>query len=585
MITLNNFEVYVPYKIWQRGEEYYESGAVIDLQEISDEDWIATVQGTDDYAVEVLIENDIIASWNCDCPYEGEICKHVVATILAIRNHNEKVFQSAFSGRMKQTDRVEDAVIEEEIPHQTSSNEELESLLSFLDHEELSQLVLEYASKSSAFSDFLKQRMQSNVQSETEKNFQVEVCMVFNSYTSSSRSRYRRYDEPEHDWATILNKVDSFLSKAKILIKGGNYDGAISIALQVLRSIGEEYDDDLLYNDSVDVSSLCEEAGELIVDLVKNHTLSQEQKDDILKRLCQIAEISTYKDYGIFDVNDLVQDIMLWTEPVEKALALIDNLLEDRKESRQLFEMVFRKVDLLQRMGEQQKADKTMARYLYLPEVREREIERLMGLKKYSKALTLLDEGIRIEANEYSTNKWNEKKLEIYEKVDNKAAVIDVCQQLFISTHGDLQYYKKLKELIPEIEWKKYLKSMMEKTKFCDSFSFSGSTKADIYVCERDNDSLFHMLESADYNQQTALLQYATYLRETHSKPLLAVFNSQLKKYAESNVGRNHYEYIAKALKMMQKLKGGDEAVKQLVAEFRMVYKRRPAMMSELSAF
>lgn len=115
--------------------------------------------------------------------------------------------------------------------------------------------------------------------------------------------------------------------------------------------------------------------------------------------------------------------------------------------------------------------------------------------------------------------------------------------------------------------------------------SFCGSTKADIYVCEKNNDSLFHLLESADYNQLAALLQYATYLRETHSKPLLAVFNFQLKKYAESNVGRNHYEYIAKALKMMQKLKGGDEAVKQLVAEFRMVYKRRRAMMSELSLF
>lgn len=33
MITIDNFEGIVPYKILMRGEEYYESGAVSDLKE------------------------------------------------------------------------------------------------------------------------------------------------------------------------------------------------------------------------------------------------------------------------------------------------------------------------------------------------------------------------------------------------------------------------------------------------------------------------------------------------------------------------------------------------------------------------
>ena len=55
--------------------------------------------------------------------------------------------------------------------------------------------------------------------------------------------------------------------------------------------------------------------------------------------------------------------------------------------------------------------------------------------------------------------------------------------------------------------------------------------------------------------------------------------------YAEQNVGRTHYELIAQALLCAKKLNGGQAAVKTLVAEFRIKYKRRPAMMEVLARF
>ena len=62
-------------------------------------------------------------------------------------------------------------------------------------------------------------------------------------------------------------------------------------------------------------------------------------------------------------------------------------------------------------------------------------------------------------------------------------------------------------------------------------------------------------------------------------------FTDDLRVYAEKNLGRNHYEYIARVLRGMRKLNGGKEAVKQLVEEFRVLYKRRPALMQELGEF
>ena len=58
MITLDNFENFVPYKIWMRGEEYYETDAVSELEEISPGEWTATVEGTDDYNVEISMDGN-----------------------------------------------------------------------------------------------------------------------------------------------------------------------------------------------------------------------------------------------------------------------------------------------------------------------------------------------------------------------------------------------------------------------------------------------------------------------------------------------------------------------------------------------
>ena len=58
MITLDNFEAIVPFKILMRGQEYYELGAVSDLEEASSGEWTATVDGTRSYTVEISLEGD-----------------------------------------------------------------------------------------------------------------------------------------------------------------------------------------------------------------------------------------------------------------------------------------------------------------------------------------------------------------------------------------------------------------------------------------------------------------------------------------------------------------------------------------------
>lgn len=581
MITLDNFENFVPYRILVRGEEYYEIGAVSKLEEDSPGEWTATVEGTENYSVEISMDGKEIESWYCDCPYDGEICKHVVATLLAIRGNEKKVNRSAFS-KMK-AEVEEAAVIDETV--------DIRQLLSFVNPQELSQFIYEYASMHSEFKTALLNRFMAKELSATskEKDYRAEIQKVFNDSYSNKKSRYHnRYDDFDHDWETVFNRMDTFLEKADSFLNVGNIDATIDIALQTFRSIGENYEDELLYNDNLYPSDYCKQAGDLLIKVIGHPTTTQKQKTAILQELGQLAKLSTYRDYDLYDIDELLMQINLSIQPAENALELIDKLLEERKDTYDLYQIVLRKVNLLTELHEEQKAADTIRQYLYLTEIREMEVDKLIASCQYDEAIRLLNEGIEIAEKEEhigTIDEWLKTKLRIYEMTHQTSEVINTCRLLFVSGRDQLEYYSKLKTLVPKEEWKSFLDTMMKETQFSEYFSFGQNDEAEIYVKEKDYERLFKLLSSIRYNQLEALMKYSYHLKNTHSEQLIAIYTSLLNDYAEQNVGRTHYELIAQALLCVKKINGGQAAVKRLVAEFRVKYKRRSAMMEVLRRF
>ena len=382
--------------------------------------------------------------------------------------------------------------------------------------------------------------------------------------------------------------MDIFLEKADFFLNVGNIDTTIDIALQTLRSIGENYEDGLLYNDDLYPSDYCEQAGDLLIKVIEHPKTTQKQKTAILQELGQLAKLSTYRDYDLYDIDELLMKINLSVQPAEKALELIDKLLEERKDTYDLYQIVLRKVNLLTGLHEEQKAADTIRQYIYLTEIREMEVDKLIASCQYDEAIRLLNEGIEIAEKEEhigTVDEWLKTKLRIYEMTHQTSDVINTCRLLFVSGRDRLEYYSKLKTLVPKEEWKSFLDTMMKETQFSKYFSFGENDEAEIYVREKDYERLFMLLLSVNYNQLKALMKYAHHLKNTHSEPLIAMYASLLNDYAEQNMGRNHYEFVAQALLCAKKLNGGQEAVKRLVAEFRIKYKRRPAMMEVLARF
>jgi uncharacterized Zn finger protein len=95
-LTERALHALVPPQIHERGERYYERGAVIEIAWRGDV-LHADVEGSeiDPYHVVVRARGDRLTA-TCDCPYAeewGEWCKHVVATLLVVLRDGDTIPQ------------------------------------------------------------------------------------------------------------------------------------------------------------------------------------------------------------------------------------------------------------------------------------------------------------------------------------------------------------------------------------------------------------------------------------------------------------------------------------------------------------
>lgn len=88
IMTLQNFDEQVSEAIFERGQNYFKKGRVRELEETDNGFWTAEVEGTETYFVTVEVHNEYILEWDCESPFEGSICKHVVAVLYAITGNH-----------------------------------------------------------------------------------------------------------------------------------------------------------------------------------------------------------------------------------------------------------------------------------------------------------------------------------------------------------------------------------------------------------------------------------------------------------------------------------------------------------------
>jgi len=89
-----------------------------------------------------------------------------------------------------------------------------------------------------------------------------------------------------------------------------------------------------------------------------------------LNEIIQISKLATYREYEIFDMDELVQQIMLSVQSKEEALLSVDKLIKERTERWDLYKLVLRKIEILKELDKTTEVEATISEFLYLPEIR-----------------------------------------------------------------------------------------------------------------------------------------------------------------------------------------------------------------------
>ena len=550
-MRLDDFENEISAVIFRRGEDYYENGLVEGLEEVAPGRWNAVVEGTTDYETEICVENGEITSWDCDCPYDGYMCKHVVAVLLAVRDEG-----TGFS------DYEEVRTEQEQLSQDDAAvSGDLMARISLLMEKQLREFVGKYAQKDAVFKEELLKHVMSRQLSGTTETYRREV---------------RKY--------ICYADIYGILDKGILLLEAGRIEEAAAIALQTLESFADEYEyDDYADSDNID-SDVCERAGDLIRRIVNDSRTASELKRSIVVELDSLSRKDVYAQFDMFDMDGLVADVSQSILSKEDILAMIDIHLGTEPEYR-LADWVQRKVHVLAGMGRTDEAADVVDGYLYLPEIRREEVDKAVEAGNYERALAMLDEGIDLaEKNgHYGTrNSWMERKREVFEAQGRVDDVVEITREMFLDS-PKMEDYRRLRSLIKAEKWPEYLDSLIGRARLVDYSYYTSCSRAEIFREEKEYGRLLALIAKLRPEDRLhALMTYSSVLQAGYSAQLLDMFTPLIKDYAERNVNVKAYPYVVQVLRQMRKLNGGEEVVSELVSLFRSKYARRSRMMQEL---
>jgi len=562
-MNLSNFRKDVSSKIYERGYEYFEDGCIADLQELNEGEWLAEVEGNyDDYTVEIKLDENNIKSWRCNCPYDGAICKHVVAVLLSI--NEEKKLPKSKSDKKKPTP-------------------EWISIIDNTPEKELRSFLLDYAKKNKNFQDELIINLSKSPKEINIGKYQNIIAHTFNAM--AGRYGYIEYS----DTYAAMHPVHNMLDKADEYISSGNYHEAFSIAAAVAPECIEaiEYMDD----SNGECGGTINEAFD-IADRILNECNDAYLADTIFEWLLEQVQDKTYDDYGCAD--ELEPIFFRWANtPVRLKLAyqFIEAQLTKHKGSDDWSAQYHQtkylkyKTELLLNEGKKDEAEQLINSHLHLSDFRKMKIEQALNNSDFESAIAHIEAGIvQAKKDDYPgiVHQFKDQLLDIYKKLKGRNKIRELSKELFLENQGDINYYRSYKNTFEPKEWPAKCEEIIQKITKRQVKTFWGiafqSELASVFIEEKMWGRLLKEVQQVNRIEITD--RYSKYLKNDYPSEMIALYKNSILKYAE-NTGRNIYADIVGYLKTLAKFKGGKAVAQNLMNSLLEQYKNRPAMKDE----
>lgn len=528
-MNLKDFENYFDNVILSRGMDYYTNGAVISLEKISEESFVAEVDGSEIYEVNVTLNGDEITDIECDCPYEyGMYCKHEAAVLYALRDE------------MKSNKKFSD------------TKESLLFVLEKCSKEQLIDIINEHTKEDKKFRNYLKFRLSSSENSdEFIEDFEKLCNKVCNSCDGVSNI-LKAFDVTVSKTDKIKNPVE----RMKIYIR----------IITILENCIEDFVNNYEYEeDSWELYAPMDDCAELMKFLAED-TVNGNNFDEI-NAMWECLYISMN---GGYEYTERVFPVLFEFCKIPEYRYKLYNFLEEkimyadkyRKET-----LIKRQLEIIQKYETKENIFKFMENHIECSDFRLEVVREYMNRKDYDKAEKLASDG----ESGYSPRMKNEcMKLrhEIYTITGNKEKLKDMCCKLILE--DNIEYYTEWKFLIPMEMRQAEIEKILKKSNF-QVYEY-------IILEENFTDKIFKFC--TDYPYKISELYYR--LNGTvYEEQTKEIYKKYIYSEAKMASDRSAYKQVVKILKGYANNCGKNEA-ESIAQDFRDIYRRRPAFMDEL---
>jgi len=571
-LTLGNFETYLNTAVLEKGQHYFEKGAVSDLAEHDKGIWNAVVAGSEDYHVEIKISDDIISECSCNCPHEVDYCKHIVAVFHAI-------IESDFEIRKKPGKKSA-------LP-QKAPTESFPDIVNNLSEKELRQFISEYGVNNPDFRDLFL----ANFSHKTNQNGKIIYTRLIKRAAKNAGDRSGFIDY--YNAVKFVRVIDVLLEQATTELKNKKFTVVTDIAFAVIATVHEILKG--MDDSGGGVGDCIRNGFELLIQLCTAN-IPLGLKERIFKEAAREAKDPKYNYVG-FDEYwlDVLVHAAYNREKGEEVLQTLDVMLVSLRDNSDDWSKEFdtkrllkHKFALLRRLDWAKEADALRLQFIHISEFRTEIIEECLAKKNYDKARKLIDEGIGIARKKDRPGIIHEYKknlLRIAEEQNDMGAFRNIAKELY-ENGRHMEYYKIIKTTYSQQEWsfvaETFIEELQVQNRRVNGFYINDDSRlASIFIEEKYWDRLIQLVQGS-----TALHfieHYSDLLKAKFPAELLMVYKEAIIKYAEQNTGRNHYIMIREKLKKIQKWEGGKEVVEQLLKQFILQYKARKAMLEELA--
>lgn len=564
--------------ILERGYDYYCDGAVENI-EIGRDDLRADVVGTEDYEVEISLNDGKVTDMYCSCPYAagGNNCKHMAAVLYE------------WTADIMAADEPEDTDNED-----VDDDEDAESMDLF----EPTVTVCDYKKKSAAVEKLVTSAERDIVQAflvsvlaEDKKLLLRFRNMVNKCATNEDVEDYfeqideiaDRYLGRDH-FINYYQAYDFMLELEEIIdkdvrrmIDNGSHISAFHVMNHIFVLLGNVDMDD----SGGETSMLAEQIYQLWLELLTKVNAQDKRK--------MFIWFTTHMDGSVIDyLEEYIEQIIMeeFKEPEyeQDKLSFMEEMIEkaEKKDSGWSRDYAVGKwtVTYLKTLEEknapEDQLEEICKKYWNNSGVRRYYIDRYFEKKEYDRVLQVLDESIELDkAYRGQVLEYNQKKKEIYRLQGNKSAYIEQLWKLVLEqSAGDLDIYKELKAQYSEKEWLIKREELFKK--------LPANAHIDrLYKEEKLYDRLLaYVLKSSGLY---AVQSYENVLKKEYPKQILSKYQDEVNKMASCTGNRKHYADLVALLRRMKQIKGGSEIVETIVEEWKIKYRNRPAMMDELS--